>query len=169
MPSASRERREKSVSALLRLCCRAVRAVRRHGGPSCTFCGANRTKKAAADYAAAFLWVRPAKAGSASEIQPARAGSEAFELRAGDVRHGKQQVGCRLFILRDDVAVALQAAVRAADDDSRRVGAVVLIAVAHAAAPVEHRVIEQCAVAVFRVLQLLEEFGELDDLIGPDL
>src|SRR5258706_11539738 len=144
MPSASRERREKSVSALLRLCCRAVRAVRRHGGPSCTFCGANRTKKAAADYAAAFLWVRPAKAGSASEIQPARAGSEAFELRAGDVRHGKQQVGCRLFILRDDVAVALHAGLRAAPDDSPRVVAGALTAPAPAAAPVEHLPISPC-------------------------
>jgi hypothetical protein len=38
-----------------------------------------------------------------------------------------------------------------------------------AAAPVEQRVIEQRAVAVLACLQLVEELGELDDLIGADL
>src|SRR6185436_711133 len=60
------------------------------------------------------------------KVQPSGARPELLDLGAGDVRHGEQQVRRRLFVLRDDVAVALQAPVRAADDDGGRVGAVVL-------------------------------------------
>src|SRR6185436_11707974 len=103
------------------------------------------------------------------QVQPARARPDLFDLGAGDVRHGEEQVRRRLLVLGDDVAVALQAPVGAADDDGGRVGAIVLVAVAHPAAPVEHRVIEEAPVAVLGRLQLLEELGELDDLIRADL
>ena len=68
-----------------------------------------------------------------------------------------------------DMSGFLFTGVRAADEDRRRVAAIVLVAVAHAAAPVEQRVIEQVAVAVLRGLQLVEELAELHDLIGADL
>ena len=102
------------------------------------------------------------------EIHSSRARAELVDFGAGEMRHRQQQVRRRLFF-RDDVAVAFQAAVRAADQHRRRVAAIVQVAVAHAAAPVEQRVVEQVAVAVLGGLQLLEELGELDDLIGADL
>ena len=50
---------------------------------------------------------------------------------------------------------------RAAHHHRGRIVPIVRVAVAHAAAPVEHRVIQQCPVAFFRRLQLLEEIREL--------
>ena len=69
----------------------------------------------------------------------------------------------------DDVAVALHAAVCATHQNSRWVAAIVLVAVAHAAAPVEQRVVEQIAVGILGRLQLVEELAELHDLIGAQL
>ena len=85
------------------------------------------------------------------------------------MRHREQQIRGRLVLLRDDVPIPLQPAVRAADQHRRRVAPIVRVAIAHPAAPVEQRVIQQSPVAVLRLLQLLHELGQLDDLIGADL
>ena len=67
-----------------------------------------------------------------------------------------------------DMAVAGQATVRATDQRSRHVVPMVQQAVAHARAEVHERAVEQRTVAVRRVLQLLDELGELHHLIRRD-
>ena len=66
------------------------------------------------------------------------------------MRHREQQIRGRLVLLRRDVPIALQATVRAADQDRRRVVPIVLVAIAHPTAPVEQRVIQQRAVPILR-------------------
>ena len=64
---------------------------------------------------------------------------------------------------------ALHAPCCAADDEVRQREVIVRVAVAHVAAVEQHRVVEQRAVAVGRVLQLLQELAELRDVVGLDL
>ena len=66
-------------------------------------------------------------------------------------------------------AIALQPAGGAADQQDRQVVVRVQVAVAHAAAVEEHRVIEQVAVAVRGRLQLLEEDREQVEVVHVDL
>ena len=102
------------------------------------------------------------------EIDSARACRETIDLRAAHVRQCQQQVrGWR--ILRDDVTVAFKAAIAAAHHHRGWILPVVRVAVAHAAAPVQYRVIQQRPIALFRRLQLVEEVRELHDLVRGDL
>jgi len=82
------------------------------------------------------------------------AGTELVNLRAVEVRNCQQQVRGG-FLFSHDVAIAFQFAERAADQQGRRVAAVVKVSVTHAAAEVDQRVIEQRTVAVRSGLQLL--------------
>src|SRR5687767_6289230 len=69
---------------------------------------------------------RPSRSSRASRLQIEATGTRPhlLDLDAGEVRDGKQQVGRRLVLTGDEVPVALQAAVRAADEQRRRVAAV---------------------------------------------
>jgi hypothetical protein len=77
-----------------------------------------------------------------SSGQLARAGAELVDLRARQMRHREQEIRRRLVLLRLHVAIALEPSLRAAHEHRRRIAPIVLVAVAHAAAPVEQRVIE---------------------------
>src|SRR6185503_1412881 len=68
-----------------------------------------------------------------------------------------------------DVVAALEAPARVAGEQHRQIQMVVHVAVAHAAAVDEQRVLEQVAVAVGRVLQPLQELGEQAHVVRVDL
>src|SRR5690606_34725076 len=112
---------------------------------------------------------RPAGGPARLEREAPRADADLLDLGAGDVGEREQQVRRRLLVVRSDVAVALDLAVRAAEHDGRGVVAVVRVPVRHAAAPVDQRRIEQRAVAVGRGLQLADELGELLALVRREL
>ena len=65
--------------------------------------------------------------------------------------------------------IALKRAVAAAGDHSREVERAVHVAVAQRRAEQHDRAIEQRAVAVLGLRQLLDEFGERRDVVGVDL
>src|SRR5262245_22615396 len=91
---------------------------------------------------------------SCLQIEPSRTRSHARDLDAREVGDGEQQVGGWFVLAGDEVAVSFQPPVCAADEQRGRVAPIVRVAVAHAAAPVEQRVIEQVAVAVLRPAHL---------------
>src|SRR4029078_9116321 len=90
------------------------------------------------------------------------------DLRAAYVSHRQQKI-CGWRILGDNVTVTLHSAMGAADEHSGRIVPIVCFTVAHTAPPVQHRVIEQITVTLWGRLQLLEELGELRDLVSGDL
>src|SRR5262245_46575298 len=71
-----------------------------------------------------------------SQIESSSAGPELVDLRTVELRDREEQIRGRLF-LSHDVATALQLAVRAAEQQGRRVTAIVEVAVAHTAAEVD--------------------------------
>src|SRR5215467_11514084 len=82
------------------------------------------------------------------EIDSARTRRKVIHLRAAQMRQRKKQVrGWR--ILRDDMPVAFEPAAAAAHDYRGWVVPVMRVAVAHTAAPIQNRVIQQGAVALF--------------------
>src|SRR5687767_8416739 len=89
-------------------------------------------------------------------LQQPRAVAEVRLPYAGLVEHRDQQVGHRRVIRIPQVTPALHPARRAADDEVRQREVIVGVAVAHVAAVEQHGVVEDRAVAVRYVLQLLE-------------
>jgi len=71
-----------------------------------------------------------------SQIEASRAGPELLDLRAVELRDREEQIRGRLFFSHD-VATAFQLAMRAAEQQGRRVTAIMEVAVAHAAAEVD--------------------------------
>src|SRR5262245_40432899 len=70
------------------------------------------------------------------QVEPAGAGTALAVLRTVELRDCEQQV-CGRLLVGHDVAVALQLAVRAAEQQRRRVLSVVEVTVTHAAAEVD--------------------------------
>ena len=83
-------------------------------------------------------------------------------MRQAEIRHRRVR---RV----DEVPSALELAAAAAGEDRRQVDRRVVVAVAHAGAVHHDRLIEQRAVAVGRVLHLLEEIAEQRHVIRVDL
>src|SRR2546425_13107475 len=76
------------------------------------------------------------RAQSGLERKAARAGAELIDLRTIELGDPEQQVG-RRFLLGRDVPIAFQLAMRAADQQCRRVSTVMGITVASAAAEID--------------------------------
>ena len=70
------------------------------------------------------------------QFEPSSAGAELVDFHTVEVRDRDQQVRCRFF-LGNDVPIAFQLAVRAAEQERGRIAAIVEVAVAHAAAEVD--------------------------------
>src|SRR6188508_2757545 len=81
---------------------------------------------------------RTGLSGGIVQREPPGAGADRFHFGAGEIGKREQQVCRGLFRLSDDVAVALQLAVRSADEQRGRAVAIMRVAVAHAAAEIEH-------------------------------
>src|ERR1043166_8676638 len=102
-------------------------------------------------------------------FQQARAVSQRLLLHSRFVHDGPQQVGHRRVIRIPQMPSTLDAPVRRAHHEVREREVIVRVAVAHVAAVQDHRVVEQRAVAVGRVLQPIEEMLEEPDVVGLDL
>src|SRR3954469_2307372 len=95
-----------------------------------------------------------------SERDDARAVAELLLLEIHLRQQADEEVGHRRVLRRANVLAALVLAAATTRDEDRKVGVIVLIAVAEAAAVEDERMIQQGAVAVGRLLQLVQEVRE---------
>src|SRR5437867_8808540 len=112
---------------------------------------------------------RPNARRGALQLDPSRALAEVVGWHAGLVQHRDHEIRQRRARLHFHVAVPLEPARAAADQQDRQVVVRVLVPVAHAAAVEERRVIQEVAVAVGRRPEPLEEAGEELQMVRVDL
>jgi hypothetical protein len=86
-------------------------------------------------------------------------------FRASQLGHAEQQVGSGFLVFHGNVAISLQLAIGASEKQCRHIVPVVRVAVAHAAAKVNQRPIQQRSIAIGRRFQLTDEFGELHRMV----
>src|SRR3954449_7679763 len=89
-----------------------------------------------------------------SDVHSPGAVAERIDLDARLVKEAQMQVRKRNFLSRADVTPTLETPRAAAREQDWKRVVVVNVAVAHTAAPHQHRVIEQRALAVRRLLHL---------------
>src|SRR6187402_535186 len=97
---------------------------------------------------------------TASDLEPARALAERLEPRAEHVRDADPNVRNRRPLGRDEITIAAHAPAGAADERERQWIRVVRLAVAHAGAERNQRIVEYGALAFGRGAQPLEERRE---------
>src|SRR5438552_2435151 len=103
---------------------------------------------------------------SSVEAEPSGAVTDLLDFGVCHVREREKKIRGGLFVFDRDVPVAFQSAVGSADDCGGRSIAVMSIAIAHTAAEVDERAVQERAVAVGRRLQFPDELGKLARMIG---
>src|SRR5262249_43749203 len=83
-----------------------------------------------------------------SNVYLARAVSEAITMNAQFFQHAQEQVGHRRVRRRHDMTISLQLARGASDEHDWQRVMIVLVTITHTAAVEDHRVIQQCPIAI---------------------
>src|SRR5882672_2040204 len=92
--------------------------------------------------------------------ESARRIAQRLKLHSSLIEHRQQEIRHRRVIFIFQVASAFQAALASADQQIRQWEVVMRVAIAHVAAIEQHGVIEQRAIAVGRLVQLVDELTE---------
>src|SRR5687767_11240419 len=103
---------------------------------------------------------------SPSEVHGTGAQTERLDLHTELLPYPEHEVGERGLLRCLDVAISLDASRMAADEQRRHVEPQVVVALAHAAAPDDERMIEQRAVPVRGGTKTIDEFREQHHVPG---
>src|SRR5258708_2487999 len=94
--------------------------------------------------------------------------TERFDIHAQLVQHGQRNIRHRSGVRTAYMQIAFQLSIGVAGQENRHALVVVNIAVAHGAAIQNHRMVQQIAVTVRRVLQLLQEVRQQADMVAVE-
>jgi hypothetical protein len=115
-----------------------------------------------------MLTVAEKKKDQELDIQFTRGVADAFGFDAHAIEQRQVKIGEWSFAFGFEVSARLQGAIAVAGEDDRQVFVVMAVAIANACTIDDHRVIEQGAIAIFGVLEILQEAGEFGSVVFVD-